>query len=136
MNDARQPILTSRAPKGRGPFPQALRVGQFVFVSGQGPLDPATNAPILGTFSEQVHRTFDNLEAVLAAANLNLSDLAKVTVYLSDLENVPAFNVIYEKRVPSPFPARTLVQAGLRGIDVEIDVIAVDLRTAAAEQTS
>lgn len=134
MSDARQPILTSKAPRGRGPFPQALRAGQFVFVSGQGPLDPATNAPILGTFSEQVHRTLDNVEAVLAAADLNLSNLVKVTVYLSDLENIPAFNVIYEARVPSPFPARTLVQAGLRGIDVEIDVIAIDPRSAATEQ--
>jgi 2-iminobutanoate/2-iminopropanoate deaminase len=136
MNSARQPILTDRAPKGRGPFPQALRVGQFVFVSGQGPLDPATNAPILGSFSDQVHRAFDNLEAVLAAARLDMSSLAKVTVYLSDLDNIPTFNVIYEKRVPSPFPARTLVQAGLRGIDVEIDVIAIDPHSLAAEQSS
>jgi 2-iminobutanoate/2-iminopropanoate deaminase len=131
MSEVRQPIATPRAPKGRGPFPQALRVGHFVFVSGQGPLDPATNAPIDGTFSEQVHRTFDNLEAVLGAASLGLSDLAKVTVYLSDLENIPEFNDIYEQRVPAPFPARTLVQVGLRGIDVEIDVIAVDARAPA-----
>lgn len=134
MTDVRRTIQTSKAPKGRGPFPQALRVGQLVFVSGQGPLDPATNVPIAGTFAEQVHRTFDNLEAILAAANLGFSDLAKVMVYLSDIENVTEFNTIYEKRVPSPFPARTLVQAGLREIDVEIDIIAMNSRTAAAER--
>jgi 2-iminobutanoate/2-iminopropanoate deaminase len=130
----RSAILSREAPKGRGPFPQALRVGQLVFVSGQGPLDPATNAPIVGTFLEQVNRTFDNIEAILAAAELSLSDIAKVTVYLSDLKNIVEFNSIYEKRVPSPFPARTLVQAGLRGIDVELDVIAIDPRPAVSER--
>lgn len=133
MTDLRRLISTDAAPKGRGPFPQALRVGQFVFVSGQGPLDPVANAPITGSFSEQVNRTFDNLQAILAATDLGLSNLVKVTVYLSDLENIPEFNAIYEKRVPAPLPARTLVQAGLRGIDVEIDVIAFDPRPDGAE---
>ena len=135
MNELRSVISTDSAPKGRGPFPQAVRVGHLVFVSGQGPLDPATNVPISGTFSEQVDQTFDNLEAILAAAGIGLSDLAKVTVYLSDLGRVPEFNALYEARVPAPLPARTLVQAGLRGIDVELDVIAVHSRPAAAERT-
>jgi 2-iminobutanoate/2-iminopropanoate deaminase len=134
MNEFRSVIFTDKAPQGRGPFPQALRVGQMVFVSGQGPLDPAVNAPISGTFSEQVDRTLDNLKAILAAAGLGFSDIAKVTVYLSDLRYVPEFNAIYESRIPAPFPARTLVQAGLRGIDVEIDVIAIDSRQASTER--
>lgn len=134
MNESRSVIFTDKAPKGRGPFPQALRVGQMVFLSGQGPLDPTVNAPIAGTFTEQVNRTFDNLEAILAAAGLGFSDIAKVTVYLSDLRYVPEFNAIYESRIPAPFPARTLVQVGLRGIDVEIDVIAVDPRQLAKER--
>ena len=135
MNEFRSVIFTDKAPQGRGPFPQALRVGQMVFVSGQGPLDPAVNAPISGTFSEQVDRTLDNLKAILGAAGLGFSDIAKVTVYLSDLRHIPKFNAIYESRIPAPFPARTLVQAGLRGIDVEIDVIAIDSRQASAERT-
>ncbi|HEY1945164.1 MAG TPA: Rid family hydrolase [Roseiarcus sp.] len=134
MNELRSVIVTEKAPKGRGPFPQALRVGEFVFVSGQGPLDPTTSVPISGTFSQQVDQTFDNLEAILAAAGIGLADLAKVTVYLSDLGRVPEFNALYEARIPAPFPARTLVQAGLRGIDVELDVIAVRSRPAAAER--
>lgn len=134
MSESRSVIFTDKAPKGRGPFPQALRVGQMVFLSGQGPLDPTVNAPIAGTFSEQVNRTFDNLKAILAAAGLGFSDIAKVTVYLSDLRYVPEFNAIYESRIPAPFPARTLVQVGLRGIDVEIDVIAVDPRQVAKER--
>ena len=134
MSESRSVIFTDKAPKGRGPFPQALRVGQMVFVSGQGPLNPTVNAPIAGTFSEQVNRTFDNLQAILAAAGLCFSDVAKVTVYLSDLRYVPEFNAIYESRIPAPFPARTLVQVGLRGIDVEIDVIAVDSGQVAKER--
>jgi 2-iminobutanoate/2-iminopropanoate deaminase len=134
MNEFRSVIFTDKAPQGRGPFPQALRVGQMVFVSGQGPLDPAVNAPISGTFSEQVDRTLDNLKAILAAAGLGFSDIAKVTVYLSDLRYVPEFNAIYESRIRAPFPARTLVQVGLRGIDVEIDVIAIDSRQASTER--
>jgi 2-iminobutanoate/2-iminopropanoate deaminase len=134
MNEFRSVISTDKAPQGRGPFPQALRVGQMVFVSGQGPLDPAANAPIAGTFSEQVDCTLDNLEVILAAAGLGFSDIAKVTVYLSDLRHVPEFNAIYQSRIPAPFPARTLVQAGLRGIDVELDVIAIDSRQINKEQ--
>jgi 2-iminobutanoate/2-iminopropanoate deaminase len=119
-------IVTDKAPQGRGPFPQAVRVGELVFVSGQGPLDPLANAPIAGSFSEQVTRTLDNIEAVLTAAGLGLADIAKATVYLTDLRNVAEFNAIYQSRIPAPYPARTLVQAVLRGIDVEIDVIAVE----------
>jgi 2-iminobutanoate/2-iminopropanoate deaminase len=135
MNEFRSVIFADKAPQGRGPFPQALRVGQMVFVSGQGPLDPAANAPNAGTFSEQVDRTLDNIEMILAAAGLGFPDIAKVTVYLSDLRYVPEFNAIYQSRIPAPFPARTLVQAGLRGIDVELDVIAIDSRQANKERT-
>lgn len=118
-------IHTHLAPTGRGPFPQAVAVGSLVFVSGQGPLSPETNQPISGAFEAQVHQTFANIEAILRAAGLGLDHVAKVTVYLTDVGNVPAFNRIYQQLMPAPLPARTLVQAGLRGIDVEIDVIAV-----------
>jgi 2-iminobutanoate/2-iminopropanoate deaminase len=125
-HELKRTIRTPLAPSGRGPFPQAVAIGPFVFVSGQGPLAPETNEPIAGTFDEQVLRTFSNIEAILGAAGLDLSHVAKVTVYLADLANVPAFNRHYERLMPAPLPARTLVAAGLRGIDVEIDVIAVD----------
>jgi 2-iminobutanoate/2-iminopropanoate deaminase len=123
-------IHTPLAPSGRGPFPQAISVGSLVFVSGQGPLSPQTNEPISGDFEAQVRLTFANVAAILAAADLGLDHVAKVTVYLTDVGNVPEFNRIYERLMPAPLPARTLVQAGLRGIDVEVDVIAVDPRGA------
>lgn len=118
-------LHTPLAPAGRGPFPQALEAGAFVFVSGQGPLLPETNQPQSGDFAAQVRLVLSNVEAILRAANLGLEHLVKVTVYLTDLANVPAFNEVYAQMIPEPRPARTLVQAGLRGIDVEVDVIAM-----------
>jgi len=119
-------IASNDAPKGRGPFPQALRCGALVFVSGQGPLSPSTNAPIGGTFADQTTQTLRNVEAVLAASGLGLQHIVKATIYLQDLNRVEEFNEIYRKIMPEPWPARTLVSAGLRGIEVEIDVIAID----------
>ncbi len=116
-------IFSPEAPKGRGPFPQAIHYGNLLFVSGQGPLDPVRNEPDTGTFESEVHLTIQNLRRVVNAANADLSDALKVTVYLTDLANIPKFNEIYSQYFPEPRPARTLVQAGLRGIQVEIDAI-------------
>jgi 2-iminobutanoate/2-iminopropanoate deaminase len=128
MKLCKQPIVAPAAPHGRGPYPQALRVGPMVFLSGQGPLDVATNSPADAPFGEQVLLTIDNVDRILRAAGLELDDVVKITVYLSDLSRVEDFNAIYSTRFSNPRPARTLIQAGLRGIDVEMDVIAVDTR--------
>jgi 2-iminobutanoate/2-iminopropanoate deaminase len=126
MTELKQTITAPDAPSGRGPFPQAVRAGAFIFLSGQGPLDPATNAPISGSFAEQVQQTFLNISVILAAAGLGLEHIVKLTIYLSDLARIPEFNELYTVYMPQPWPARTLVQAGLRQIDVEMDVMAVD----------
>lgn len=125
QSELKRTIATTQAPAGRGPFPQAVTVGSLVFVSGQGPLLPETSKPITGDFAQQVQQTFANVEAILRAAGVGLQHIAKVTVYLSDIANVLEFNRIYERLMPAPLPARTLVEVGLRGIDVEVDVIAV-----------
>jgi 2-iminobutanoate/2-iminopropanoate deaminase len=121
----KQPVVAPAAPAGRGPYPQALVVGPLLFVSGQGPLSPSTNAPIQGNFEAQVRQTFSNVEAILTAAGFKLEHVAKVTVYLTDIQRVAEFNALYERWMPAPLPARTLVQVALRGIDVELDVTAV-----------
>lgn len=133
--DVKQPVASSEAASGRGPFPQALWAGPLLFVSGQGPLSRATNQPIEGDFAAQVRETFANVEAILRAAGLTLAQVVKVTVYLSDLARVSEFNALYEALMPKPFPARTLVQVGLRGIDVELDVIAAHPALAAWPRT-
>ena len=124
LSELKRTVTSTAAPVGRGPFPQAVQVGPLVFVSGQGPLSCATNRPIAGDFSAQVRATFANLEKILEAADLSLAHVVKVTAYLADIERVSDFNELYEVLMPQPFPARTLVQVGLRGIEVEIDVIA------------
>ncbi len=123
--ELKRTIRTPLAPIGRGPFPQAVGVGELVFLSGQGPLSAATNHPIAEGFEQQVRQTFANVQAILQADGLGLDHIVKITVYLSDVDKVPTFNQIYESLMPAPLPARTLVQAGLRGIDVEVDVIAI-----------
>jgi 2-iminobutanoate/2-iminopropanoate deaminase len=126
MTSVKTSIQTKDAPKGRGPFPQAIRCGSMVFVSGQGPLSPETSTPVGGTLTEQATLTLQNIRAVLAAAGLGLEHVVKATIYLQDLGRVEEFNEVYREIMPEPWPARTLVSAGLRGIDVEIDVIAID----------
>ena len=122
--ESKRHVRSADAPAGRGPFPQAVQVGPLVFVSGQGPLSPQTNRPIEGDFEAQARQTFANVENILRAAGLELEHVVKVTVYVSDITRVPEFNALYEEWMPKPFPARTLIEAGLRGIDVELDVIA------------
>lgn len=119
--DERTVILTENAPRGRGPFPQAIRVGPFLFVSGQGPLNRETNAPDTGSFEKEVRLTLDNIRHIVEAAGMKLENAIRITVYLTDLKNIPEFNEIYKEYFPSEQPARTLVQVGLRGIQVELE---------------
>ncbi len=116
-------VHTSKAPSGRGPFPQAVRCGDLLFVSGTGPLDPGRNEPDVGSFEHEAHLTLQNLSAVAEAAGCGLRDAVKLTIYLADVANVPAFNEVYRLYFTERLPARTLVQVGLRGIQVEIDGI-------------
>ncbi len=131
MTPAFREVSTREASQGRGPYPQALSAGPFLFLSGQGPLSPETNKPIIGSFAEQVRLTMANITAILAEAGLSLRNVVKITVYLSDLDRVHEFNEIYVDYFGDHRPARTLVKAGLRSIDVELDVIAMDLQGAA-----
>lgn len=121
MNFEKKTIQAPDAPKGRGPFPQAVQYNGMLFVSGQGPLDPSTSTPVTGTFESEAHLTIQNIEKIVRAAGGELKDALKLTIYLTDLANIPKFNEIYIQYFSEPYPARTLVQAGLRGIQVEID---------------
>jgi len=123
MSLEKKVIFSTEAPKGRGPFPQAIKYNNQLFISGQGPLDPISSVPVIGTFESEVHLTIQNIKKIVAAVNGDLNDALKLTVYLTDLTNVPKFNEIYTQYFSEPYPARTLVQAGLRGIQIEIDAI-------------
>ena len=110
-----------------GPYSHAVVANGFVFVSGQGPIDPATGrAP--AEFAEQVRQTMRNLATVLDAAGSTLDDIVKMNCYLTDLTRFKEFNEIYRQSMPPGFPARTTVATGLLGILVEIDCIAIQSR--------
>jgi 2-iminobutanoate/2-iminopropanoate deaminase len=121
------PIATPSAPAAIGPYSQAVRAGNLVFLSGQIPLDPATGSMVDGDIRAQTERVMENLAAVLAAAGLSFANVAKTTIYLADLGDFAVVNEIYGKRFPKNPPARATVQVAAlpKGARVEIDAIAV-----------
>lgn len=120
----RQAIQTSAAPGAIGTYSQAVRCGSTVYLSGQIGLDPGT-MKLADGIEAQIHRVFDNLKAVAAAAGGSLDDTAKLTVYLTDLAHFARVNEIMEKYFSKPYPARAaLGVASLpRGALVEVDAI-------------
>jgi len=120
-------IATDAAPKAIGPYSQAIKSGKVLYTSGQIALDPATGNLVEGDFAAQAHRVFENLKAVLAAAGANFSNVAKATVYLTDLANFATLNEIYASYFGATKPARTTVGVAQlpKGGLVEIDLIAI-----------
>lgn len=118
-------IETSRAPAAIGPYSQAVKVGNLVFISGQIPLDPQTMEIASSDIDSQVNQVFDNLAAICAEAGGGLGDVVKFTVYLSDLRNFGAVNKIMETLLTPPYPARAAVEVSAlpRGALVEVDAI-------------
>lgn len=123
---AREALATDRAPQAIGPYSQAIRAGDLLFVSGQIPLDPATGTLVGGDISVQTRRVLDNLAAILTAAGASFADVVKTTVYLLDMDDFAAMNAVYATYVTAPPPARATVQVSRlpRDVRVEIDVIA------------
>jgi 2-iminobutanoate/2-iminopropanoate deaminase len=126
----REQIVTSDAPAAIGPYSQALRAGELVFVSGQIPLDPGTGQLVVGDVRAQTERVLKNVEAVLLAAGCTFGDVVKTTIYLVDLAHFTAVNEVYGGVFAAPYPARATVQVAAlpRGADVEIEAIAVTRR--------
>jgi 2-iminobutanoate/2-iminopropanoate deaminase len=120
----REIIETEGAPRLPLPFSQAVRLGNLVFVSGQGPIDPRTHE-VKGDIKEQTERMLLNIKAILEAAGTLMRDVVSTTVYLTDLKNFEAMNEVYVKFFPKDPPPRATVQAGLlRDMLVEMQCIA------------
>lgn len=120
----RKAVFTDGASKGDGPYSQGVISGGFVFVSGQGPLDPKTGEVLGETIEEQAKLTMDNIKGIVEAAGSSMDDVVKITVYLERMSDFAAFNRVYKTYFDEPFPARTCIQAGLDDILVEIDAVA------------
>jgi len=122
--DERNEVRTDEAPRGTGAYSQAIRAGDFVFISGQGPLDPGTLEIFGTTVEEQTEATLRNLGAIARAAGGSLSDVVKVSAFLSSIDLFAGFNATYERMFDTlPRPARTTTGAELRNILVEIDAV-------------
>ena len=103
-------ISTDRAPKAIGPYSQGIAAGEFLFLSGQVPLDPATGSLLKGTVQEEVARVLENLKAVLEAAGSSLDRVVRTTVFLTDLRDFEAMNEVYGLYFGAIRPARSTVQ--------------------------
>jgi len=119
-------VSTTDAPAAIGPYSQAVRAGNLLFISGQIPLDPATSQVVAGDIAVQTDRVLRNLAAILEAAGSSLAKVLKTTVYLRDLEEFAKMNEIYAKYIGDAPPARATVQVVRlpRDVSVEIDLIA------------
>lgn len=119
-------IETNAAPKAIGPYSQGVRAGDYVFFSGQIPLDPVSGEVVGEDVADQTERVMENMEAVLAAAGLDFDDVVKTTIYLTDLGDFSIVNEIYGRRFGEIPPARATVQVAAlpKGVKVEIEWVA------------
>jgi 2-iminobutanoate/2-iminopropanoate deaminase len=125
----REPVKTSNAPEALGPYSQAIKVGEFVYTSGQVAIDPATGEFIGGDIAEQTERVLKNVAAVLEAAGSNLDQVVKTLVFLADMNDFAAMNEVYGKFFTGAPPARSTVQAARLPKDARIEIEAVALIT-------
>ncbi|HSQ64196.1 MAG TPA: RidA family protein [Polyangiaceae bacterium] len=120
-------ISSSEAPKAIGPYSQAVRAGNLVFLSGQIALHPHTGELVTSDIAKETERVLDNLGAVLRAAGCGFEQVVRTTIYLVEMSDFPTVNEVYAKRFSGTFPARATVQVAAlpKGARVEIDAVAV-----------
>jgi 2-iminobutanoate/2-iminopropanoate deaminase len=123
----RQAVQAPGSAPAIGPYSPALKVGNFLFLSGQIPLDPASGQLVTGDIRVQTKRVLDNIGAVLAGAGVNFSHVVKSTVFLVDFDDFAAMNEVYATYFTAPYPARSTVEVSRLPKDcgIEIEVLAV-----------
>lgn len=124
-SSVRQIVETGNAPDAIGPYSQAVHCGDTVYISGQIPLDPDTQALIDGDVGEQATQVFSNLAAVAEAAGGSLKQAVRITIYMTDINNFAAVNQVMENFFDAPYPARAAVGVAAlpKGAEVEADAI-------------
>jgi 2-iminobutanoate/2-iminopropanoate deaminase len=121
----RDVISTAAAPAAIGPYSQAIRAGDFLFVSGQIPLDPSTGNLVEADVRAQTQRVLENLQAIVTAAGGTLAHTVKTTVFLADMNDFPAMNEVYAGFFGTPAPARATVQVSRLPKDVRVEIEAI-----------
>jgi reactive intermediate/imine deaminase len=118
-------IFTEKAPKAIGPYSQAVKANGFLFVSGQIPLNPATGDLMNASIEDQAEQVIKNLTSICEAANLTLSDIVKLTIYITDMKDFAVVNAAMLKHFKEPYPARATVEVSALplGVNVEMDAI-------------
>jgi reactive intermediate/imine deaminase len=123
-----QPVKTESAPVPRGPYNQAVRVGDTVYVAGQMPLDPATNQLVEGDAATQARRVFENIKAIVEAAGSSMERVVKTTIFLTDVGDFAAVNAVYAEFFTGTLPARSTVGVAALpggGAKLQVDAIAI-----------
>jgi len=119
-------INSKKAPVAIGPYSSALKIGNFVFTSGQLPIDPVAGDIIEGNIEEQTQRSLENLKAVLEPYSISLENVVKTTIFLKDIKNFSRVNKVYGEYFTDKFPARSCVEVSNlpKGAQIEIEAIA------------
>jgi len=118
-------ISTENAPQAIGPYSQAVKAGNLMFISGQIPLNPSTGDLISGSIEDEANQVLNNLKSICEAAGHSLEDVIKITIFLTDLSNFAIVNEVMKQHFEEPYPARATVEvSGLPlGVNVEIEAI-------------
>lgn len=122
---SKEPIQTNKAPEAIGAYSQAIKSGDFLFISGQIPLNPETMEIENSSFEESAYRVISNLENICLEAGASLNDIVKLNIYLIDLENFASLNKVMEEKFSKPFPARATVEVARlpKNVTIEVDAI-------------
>lgn len=126
LNMSKQIINTTNAPAAIGPYSQAVKSGNLLFVSGQIPIDPATGNLVSGSIEEETHRVMKNLQAILTEAGGDFSKVLKATIFIKNMGDFGKINEVYASYFAGSYPARETVEVARlpKDVNVEISVIA------------
>lgn len=121
----KEKIQTPHAPAAIGPYSQAVRAGNTLYISGQLPVDPASSAILVEDTAAQTKQSLENISAILAQAGADMSSVVKTTVYLADMGDFSAMNAVYEGYFSDPYPARAAFQVARLPKDARVEIEAV-----------
>ena len=134
MNVFLKAVKPANAPKALGPYSPAVKLGDFVYLSGQIPLNPETGEVEGTTIEEQTHQVMKNIKAVLADMGLDYKHIVKTTIFVSDLNDFDKLNEVYGSYLEAPYPARSCVQVARLPKDVKVEIECIVIDTLVYEQ--